>query len=205
MSETQKLQAQPRTDFGKGAARQARRDGLIPAVVYGHGSEPAHVLLPGKATTLAVRTANAVLSLDVDGQEKLVLVKDIQRHPLRQTVDHLDLLIVRRGEKVNVEVAVHTEGEVFSGLALNLDVPNVALVADALRVPESIVVDVEGMKEGHVTAADLKLPAGSELDVDPETVIITVAEPQEQDLPEPEDAEGEAEGTTEEAPADEAE
>lgn len=202
MSETQKIQAELRTDFGKGAARQARRDGKIPGVIYGHGAEPTHVLLPGKATTLAVRSANAVLSLDVEGKEQLVLVKDIQRHPLRQSVDHLDLLMVRRGEKVQVEVSVHPEGEVFSGLALNLDVPNVALVVDALRVPDAIVVDVEDKHEGHITAADLVLPAGAELDIDPETVIITISEPQEQDLPEPEGEEG-AEST--EAAATEAE
>jgi len=177
MSETQKLQAQTRDDFGKGAARQARRDGKIPAVIYGHGAEPVHVLLPGRETTLAVRTANAILDLSVDGEDHLALVKDIQRHPLRQTVDHLDLLTVKRGEKVQVEVSVHVEGEVFSGLQLTLDVLSVNVLADALNLPEAAVLKAEGLKEGHVVASELVLPAGAELELDADTVIATIAAP----------------------------
>ena len=192
MSESQKLQAQIRDDFGKGAARQARRAGKIPAVIYGHGAEPVHVLLPARETTLAVRTANAILTLDVDGAEHLALVKDLQRHPLRQTVDHVDLLTVQRGEKVQVEVSVHVEGEVFSGLQLNLDVLHVNVLADALNLPESAVLKAEGLKEGHVAAKDLVLPEGVELEIDPETVIATVAAPAAE-AEEPAAAEAEAE------------
>ena len=110
MQKFESLDVEVREDFGKGSARRARRDGQIPAVVYGHGSEPEHLLLPSHQTTLAVRQPNAILSLKVAGDERLVMVKDIQRHPLRQTVDHLDLLIVKRGEKVSVDVFLDYQG-----------------------------------------------------------------------------------------------
>lgn len=184
-----KIAAQTRTEFGKGSARQARRAGQIPAVIYGHGAEPVHVLLPGQETTLAVRTANAVLELDVDGKDHLTLVKAIQRHPLRQSVDHLDLLTVKRGEKVQVEVSVSVQGEPAPGLALSLDIPAVAVLADALKLPENLVLNIEGRGEGSITAAELELPKNVELEIDPETVIATIDEPVEQDLPEDDAAE----------------
>lgn len=188
MSDQQKIVADVRHDFGKGAARQARRDGKIPAVIYGHGAEPKHVLLPGRQITLAVRTSNVILDLDIAGESTLTLVKDIQRHPLRQTVDHLDLLIVRKGEKVQVDVNVHVEGEPAAGLVVNLDQNTVPVLADALTLPESLTVSVEGLEAGHVTVADLVLPKGVEVELEPETVIATIAEPEEQDLPEGDDA-----------------
>lgn len=179
-----KMAAQARTEFGKGSARQARRAGQIPAVIYGHGAEPVHVLLPAQATTLAVRTANAVLELDVDGKDHLTLVKAIQRHPLRQSVDHLDLLTVKRGEKVEVEVSVSVHGEPAPGLTLSLDIPSVSVLADALKLPEHLVLNVEGRGEGSITAADLELPKNVELVTDAETVIATVDLPVEEEAPE---------------------
>jgi large subunit ribosomal protein L25 len=184
MSDYQTIHGEVRTDFGKGAARQARRAEKIPAVIYGHGGDPVHVLLPARETTLAVRTANAVLNIEANGKEGLVLVKDIQRHPLRQSVDHLDLLTVKKGEKVSVEVNVHVEGEPFASQVATLDVPAVAVLADALDLPEFVTANVAGLADTQITAADLKLPAGVELEIEPETVIVSVAEPVEQELPE---------------------
>ncbi len=120
MSE-QKLAAEVRTEFGKGFARRARMANLIPAVIYGHGAEPIHITLPAKATTLAVRTANALLTLDIDGEQHLALVKDIQRNPIKQIIEHLDLLTVRTGEKVTVDVPVHLSGELAPGNVHNLE------------------------------------------------------------------------------------
>ncbi len=202
MQKFETIDVEVREDFGKGSARRARRDGQIPAVVYGHGAEPEHLLLPAHQTTLAVRQANAILSLKVAGDERLVMVKDIQRHPLRQTVDHLDLLIVKRGEKVSVNVYLDYQGEVAPGLAAALDIQEVAVLADALNIPETLVVNIEGREEGSVLASDIELPEGVELEIDPETVIATVEEPQEIELPEDEETE-EAGEEAAEAPAEE--
>ncbi len=177
MSETQKIAAETRDDFGKGSARQARRDGKIPAVIYGHGADPIHVLLPARETTLAVRTSNAVLDLVVDGEDHIALVKDIQRHPLRQTVDHLDLLTVKKGEKVQVEVNVHVEGEVAAGLVLTVELNTVPVLADALNLPENVVLNVEGAEAGTLTAGALVLPKGAELELDADAVVAVVSEP----------------------------
>ncbi|MDK7083720.1 50S ribosomal protein L25/general stress protein Ctc [Pseudoglutamicibacter cumminsii] len=202
MQKFETIDAEVREDFGKGSARRARRDGQIPAVVYGHGAEPEHLLLPAHQTTLAVRQANAILSLKVAGDEHLVMVKDIQRHPLRQTVDHLDLLIVKRGEKVSVNVYLDYQGEVAPGLAASLDIQEVTVLADALNIPDTLVVNLEGREEGSVLATDIELPEGVELEIDPETVIATVEEPQEIELPEDEETEGAGEEAAE-APAEE--
>ncbi|MGY5318290.1 50S ribosomal protein L25/general stress protein Ctc [Neomicrococcus lactis] len=203
MSDINKLNGELRDDFGKGAARQARRAGKIPAVIYGHGAEPIHVLLPAQQTTLAVRTANALLTIVVDGEEHMALVKDVQRHALKMTVDHLDLLTVRRGEKVNVEVNIHVEGEVAAGAVFNLEHPQVSVEAEAVNLPENVVINVEGREAGeNVLASDIQLPAGTTLLIDPETVIATVSIPVEVDLGEA--AEGEAtEAAAEEAKEEE--
>ncbi|MDR2255428.1 MAG: 50S ribosomal protein L25/general stress protein Ctc [Arthrobacter sp.] len=184
MSETQKIAAETRDDFGKGSARQARRAGKIPAVIYGHGADPIHVLLPARETTLAVRTSNAVLDLVVDGEDHIALVKDIQRHPLRQTVDHMDLLTVKKGEKVQVEVNVHVEGEVVSGLVLTLELNTVPVLADALNLPENVVLNVAGAEAGSISASALVLPAGAELELDADAVVAVVAELAEEEAEE---------------------
>ena len=201
MQKFESLDVEVREDFGKGSARRARRDGQIPAVVYGHGSEPEHLLLPSHQTTLAVRQPNAILSLKVAGDERLVMVKDIQRHPLRQTVDHLDLLIVKRGEKVSVDVFLDYQGEVAPGLAATLDIQEVTVLAEALNIPDTLVVNIDGREEGSVLASEIELPEGDELEIEEDTVIATIAEPQEVELPEDEEAEEGEEAA--EAPAEE--
>ncbi|GAA3783864.1 50S ribosomal protein L25/general stress protein Ctc [Micrococcus endophyticus] len=207
-----KIKVTRRTDFGKGAARQARRAGLIPAVVYGHGQDPIHLLLPAQETTLAVRNPNALLTVvNEAGEEHMVLPKDIQRHALKDTVEHLDLIEVRRGEKVVVDVTVHVEGEVAQGNEYVLDHVTVPVEAEATHLPESVTISVEGREAGeHVYATDVQVPAGTTLQLEDEIVIATVSEVVEQDLgdesvqeeqaaegeaAEGESAEGESEGS----------
>jgi len=196
MSE-QKLAAEVRTEFGKGAARRARRNEQIPAVIYGHGADPIHVLLPKRATTLALRAANALLTLDVEGEEHLALAKDIQRDPVLQIVEHVDLLTVQRGEKVAVDVNIHVEGEVAAGTVFNLEHPTVSVEADATNLPEALTINVEGREAGaHVHASEIVLPQGVSLLIEADAVIATVSA---------EAAEAPAEGEAAEAPAAEAE
>lgn len=197
MSE-QKLAAELRTEFGKGYARRARMNNLIPAVIYGHGAEPIHVTLPAKATTLAVRTANALLSLDINGEGHLALVKDVQRDPVKQIIEHIDLLTVRQGEKVTVDVPVHVEGETAPGTVHNLELTVVSLEAEATHLPESVVVSIEGRGAGeHIHASDLVLPKGSALLTDPEALVVNISEAIEI----AEEAETEAGEAAAEAPA----
>ncbi|MDQ1057599.1 large subunit ribosomal protein L25 [Arthrobacter globiformis] len=195
MSE-QKLAAEARTEFGKGFARRARAAGQIPAVIYGHGAEPIHITLPAKATTLAVRTANALLSLDLNGEGHLALVKDVQRDPIKQIIEHIDLLTVRQGEKVTVDVPVHLSGETAPGTAHNLELTVVSLEAEATHLPESVEVNIEGRAAGeHIHASDLVLPKGAVLLTDAEALVVNVSEAT---------AAAEGEGEAEEAAAAEA-
>ena len=175
MSKIITLDGELRTDFGKGAARQARRAGKIPAVIYGHGTEAVRVLLPAAATTLAVRGSNALLNISVEGEDTVTLVKDIQRHALRQTVDHLDLLIVKKGEKVTVEVSVRIEGDIAAGASLSLDHAVIAVEAEAVALPEFVVANISGVAAGtHILASDLILPEGTVLAIPGDVVIATV-------------------------------
>lgn len=197
MSE-QKLAAELRTEFGKGFARRARAAGQIPAVIYGHGAEPIHVNLPGRSTTLAVRTPNALLSLDINGEDHLALVKDIQRDPIKQIIEHIDLLTVRKGEKVTVDVPVHVTGEVAPGAVANQEAVTVSLEAEATHLPTAVEVSIEGREAGaHVHASDLVLPGGVTLLSDPETLIVNISE----EAPAVEEEEEAAAAETEEAPA----
>jgi large subunit ribosomal protein L25 len=176
MSE-QKLAAEVRTEFGKGYARRARMANLIPAVIYGHGADPIHVTLPAKATTLAVRTANALLSLDINGEGHLALVKDVQRDPIKQIIEHIDLLTVRQGEKVTVDVPVHVTGETAPGTVHNLELTVVSLEAEATHLPETVEVSIEGRAAGeHIHASDLVLPKGSALLTDAEALVVNISE-----------------------------
>ena len=198
MSE-QKLAAEVRTEFGKGYARRARMANLIPAVIYGHGADPIHITLPAKATTLAVRTANALLSLDINGEGHLALVKDVQRDPIKQIIEHIDLLTVRQGEKVTVDVPVHVSGETAPGTVHNLELTVVSLEAEATHLPESVEVSIEGRAAGeHIHASDLVLPKGSVLLTDAESLVVNISEAVE--IAEEEAGEG-TEASSEEAPA----
>lgn len=176
MSE-QKLAAEVRTEFGKGFARRARMAGQIPAVVYGHGAEPIHITLPAKSTTLAVRVANALLSLDINGEDHLALVKDIQRDPIKQIIEHIDLLTVRKGEKVTVDIPVHVVGELAPGNVYNQELTVISLEAEATHLPTAIEVDIEGRSAGeHIHASDLVLPKGSVLLADAEALVVHISE-----------------------------
>ncbi len=203
MSDQIKIQVERREDFGKGASRQARRDGKIPAVVYGHGADPVHLLLPAQQTTLAVRNPNALLTLVRAGEEHLVLPKDIQRDFIKQTVSHIDFIVVKKGEKVVVDVWVHVDGETAPGTTFNLEEATVPVLAEATHLPENVTIEVEGREAGdHVYAKDVKLPAGVTIELDDDYVIATVSETIEQDLGEVEETEETAEAETK-APAEE--
>ncbi|MFS0867010.1 50S ribosomal protein L25/general stress protein Ctc [Microbacterium sp. 179-B 1A2 NHS] len=173
-----KVTAELREQFGKGFARRLRAAGKIPAVIYGHGADPVHVALPGHQTALLIRRANALLELDVDGTQHLTLVKDVQRDPVRQVIEHIDLLVVRKGEKVQVDVPVTVVGESFAGTIVNQENTTVLLEVEATHIPQHVEVDVEGLEEGaHITAGDLTLPQGASLVVDAETLIVAITVP----------------------------
>jgi len=206
-----KLIAEPRTAFGKGAARRIRRADKIPAVLYGHGTAPIHITLPGHETLLALRTANALLSINVDGKSQLALPKQVQRDPIKHTIEHVDLVIVRRGEKVTVDVPVHVEGEAAPETLVVVEHAAVAIEAEATHIPQSIVISVEGLDAGtQVLASDLRLPDGSALAMDREALIVNITAAQTAEAAAAELAEAEAEagieptGTEEAAAADEA-
>ncbi len=189
MSDKIVISAEHRTEFGKGAARKARRAGLIPAVIYGHGDEPRHILLPNHETTLAVRNPNALITLDIEGEEQLVLPQDIQRDAIYRSVDHLDLLAVRKGEKVVVDIPVEVVGEPAAGFEYLLDQVSVPVEADATALPENVTIDITDRDE-NALPEHLQIPAGATLQLDDmESPIVTIYEPQEQDLGEDEDAE----------------
>ena len=176
MSETT-LQAESRTEFGKGAARRLRRDAKVPAVLYGHGTDPIHVSLPGHDTMLALKHggANALLSIDLQGKTRLAIPKQVQRDPIKGFLEHLDLLIVERGEKVTVEVRVHTTGEAASDTVVTVENPTISVEAEATHIPEVIEVSVEGLEAGtQVTVADLDLPAGTVAQAADDALVVNV-------------------------------
>ncbi|MBB3158758.1 large subunit ribosomal protein L25 [Microbacterium proteolyticum] len=194
MSEDNKVVAELRENFGKGFARRLRAAGKIPAVIYGHGTEPQHVALPGHQVALLIRRANALLDLDIAGKGQLVLVKDVQKDPVRQIIEHIDLIVVRKGEKVQVDVPVTVVGEPFPGTIANLENTTVSLEVEATHIPQNVEVSVEGAEDGtQITAADLKLPAGAVLVTDPETLIIGVSVPLDTIAADEEIAEADAE------------
>ena len=210
--ETNNLEAEVRTRTGKGASRQARRDGKVPAVLYGHGAEPQHLNLNAHDFAAVLRNsgANAVLSLQgLGGKEELALPKSITVHPVKRTLQHIDLIIVKRGEKVTVEVPVILEGEADSGTLVTQDATTIEIEAEALSIPESLSVSIEGVEEGtQITAGQIALPAGITLVSDPEMLVVNiVAAPTAEDLAEEgggEAAEGAAEESAEAASESEA-
>jgi len=184
MSENNQISADIRTTFGKGAARKLRAAGKIPAVVYGHGGEPVHVAVPAHETTLIARRANALIDLTMPEDQQLVLIKDIQRDPVRQIIEHLDLVIVRKGEKVTVDIAVHVEGEPYPGMLVQLENTTVSVEAEATHIPEFVSVSVEGLEEGaKILAGQLALPAGTTLLSDPELMVIAIQAPAKAEEP----------------------
>ena len=203
MSET-KLVAETRTQFGKGAARKIRRDHKIPAVLYGHGTAPVHITLPGHDTMMALKTTNALLEIVIDGKSQLALAKDVQRDPIKPVIEHVDLVVVTRGEKVSVDVPVHTEGEAGPETVVTVDSQTLELLVLATNIPENVVVSVEGLEAGtQVLASAVTLPEGAELVTDPETLVVNVTAQVTAEALEAELAEAEAEAGIEREESDE--
>lgn len=171
-----RIAAEPRTEFGKGAARRERRAHRVPAVLYGHGTDTRHITLPGHDVMMALKTPNVLIRLDgLPGGNALVLPKAVQRDPIRGFIQHVDLVLVRRGEKVTVEVPIQVNGEVFSGGLLDQQMVQISIEAEATNIPPAIEVDVQDMEVGTtVNAGDLKLPSGASLAVDPDLMVLHV-------------------------------
>ncbi|MEU5315232.1 50S ribosomal protein L25/general stress protein Ctc [Streptomyces sp. NPDC047461] len=188
-----KLAAETRTEFGKGAARRIRRDSKVPAVVYGHGADPVHITLPGHELNLALRTPNVLLTLDIEGKSQLAIPKAVQRDAIKGFLEHVDLLLVNRGEKVNVEVYVHTEGELAPGAFLLEHVLSTLNVeAEATHIPESVTVSIAGLAAGDsILAKDIPLPEGTTLATDEDAVVLQILAAQAEEAP----ADAEAEAT----------
>lgn len=205
---SEKIKAEVRTEFGKGAARRIRRENKIPAVVYGHGNEPTHLTLPGHDTMMAIKHggANALLELDVDGMTQLALTKQVQVDPIRRVIEHVDFVAVVKGEKVTVEVPVHLNGDAARETLVVTETATIQLEAEATHIPEFVEVDIEGAAAGtQIHASDLALPKGSTLLLDPETLIVNVTAQISQEALEAELEEAEAEaGIEHDTPTDEA-
>ena len=179
MSDVNKLAATVRTEFGKGAARRASRDGLVPVVLYGHGTEPQHFTVVARdfAAILRKDGTNAVLNLDIDGTEQLALTKQVVVHPLRNYIEHTDLLVIKKGEKVTVSVPVVIEGEPAGGTQVAQDLNEVEVEADALNIPENIVFNVHNLEAGtQITAGQLEVPAGATVVTDADALVINITE-----------------------------
>jgi large subunit ribosomal protein L25 len=204
-STANKLTAAVRTETGKGASRRARRDGKVPAVLYGHGTDPQHLELDAHDFSAVLRHSgtNAVLSLDIDGTEQLALTKALDVHPIRRNIQHVDLLVVRRGEKVTVEVNVVVEGEAAYGTLVTQDANTITIEADVQSIPDHLTVSVEGAEIGtQFAATSITLPSGVTLVSDPEMLVVNVvAAPTAEDL----EAEGAGEVAAEAAEGEEAE
>lgn len=187
-----RIAAETRTEFGKGAARRARRAGFVPGVVYGHGHAPVHLNLPGHDLMMALKTPNALLVVPIEGKDEYVLPKAVQREAIKRTIEHVDLLLVKRGEKVTVEIPVHTEGELApGGNLLEHVLQALPIEAEATHLPESVTVSVEGLEAGaSVYAKDIVLPAGTTLAVEADAVVLQVIAAQAAPAEEADEAEG---------------
>ncbi|MFF7939973.1 50S ribosomal protein L25/general stress protein Ctc [Nocardia gamkensis] len=177
MSDVNLLEASVRTEFGKGAARRTRRAGNVPAVLYGHQADPQHLSVNAQAFAAILREhgTNAVLNLVIDGQKQLALTKSVVVHPIRRYIEHADLLIIKRGEKVTADVNVTVAGDAAPGTLVTQEATTVSVLADAMKLPEAIEVSVEGIEAGtQITAGELQLPAGVELATDAEILIVNV-------------------------------
>jgi large subunit ribosomal protein L25 len=168
--------AEPRTEFGKGFARRARAAGKVPGVVYGHGEAVQHILLPGHDLMIALRTSNVLLDLDIDGTSQLALPKDVQKDPVKRTLEHVDLILVRRGEKVTVDVPIVTTGEVVGGAVLDQQLTSLSVLTEATHIPQQFEVDIDKKEEGfQVFARDIVLPEGVEIAGDPDLLVLHVS------------------------------
>jgi large subunit ribosomal protein L25 len=196
------LIASVREETGKGASRRARREGKVPAVLYGHGTDPQHLTLPAREFSAVLRNfgTNAVLTLDIAGKEALALPKAIEIHPIRRTITHVDLIIVRRGEKVTVEVNVVVEGDAGPDTLVNQESNTIEIESDAMSIPEHLTLSVEGIRAGtQFLASQIPLPDGVTLISDPELLVVNVIS-----APTADDLESEGAGETADAPAAEA-
>jgi large subunit ribosomal protein L25 len=202
MSDQTRITAERRTEFGKGAARRIRRADKVPAVLYGHGTPPLHLALPGHDTMMALKLSNALLTLDVGGEEHLALAKDVQRDPIKRVIEHVDLVVIRKGEKVEVDVAIHVEGETAPETYVTVDRNEITVEADATKIPESFTLSVEGFEAGrHILAGEVELPQGVTLITDPEALVVNVTQAISEEALEAELAEAEAEaGIEQDAP-----
>jgi large subunit ribosomal protein L25 len=189
------VSATVRSEFGKGAARRLRREEKVPAVIYGHGAEPVHVALPSYDMMMALKNSNVLIHLDVEGKKELVIPKAVQREAIRGFLVHIDLLTVKRGEKVQVEIPIHIEGELAPGQHLLEHVYNTLPVeAEATHIPESVTVSIDGLSAGDsVAAKDIELPRGTTLAIEEDETVIQVLAAQAEE-PAAEGAEGEGEG-----------
>ena len=198
------LNAESRTQFGKGAARKIRRDHKIPAVMYGHGADPVHITLPAHETMLALKTSNALLTIVLDGKDQLALAKDVQRDPIKPVIEHIDLVVVRKGEKVVVDVPVHVEGDAAPETVVTPGSNSLELEVEATHIPESVTVSVEGLKAGtQILAGQVELPAGAVLVTDPEALVVNVTAQVSEEALEAELADAEAEAGIEREESDE--
>nr|WP_221471123.1 50S ribosomal protein L25/general stress protein Ctc [Amycolatopsis umgeniensis] len=197
-----RLSVEPRTEFGKGAARRTRRAGKIPAVLYGHGSDPRHYALPALEFARVVREngSNAVITLDLEGKSELALTKTIVVHPLKNYIEHVDLLVVIRGEKVTVDVPVVVTGTAGPGTLVTTDLDSLTIEVEALHIPEQVELSVEGVAAGtQILASQVTLPKGANLVTDPEALVVAVNEAPSEAALEGDEAAGEAEETPAEA------
>lgn len=202
-----RIDAETRTEFGKGAARRTRRAGRIPAVLYGHGTDPQHLSLPELEFKRVVREQgrNAVLTIDIEGTPQLALTKTVVQHPIRPYIEHVDLLVIRRGEKVVVDVTVHITGDAAPGSLVTQELNTLEVEADVSSIPEYVEVSVEGLAIGtQILAGSIQMPANTTLRTDPEWLVVNVnAAPTEEEMEATEDAEGA--GVVEDAPEGETE
>ena len=203
MSEV-RISAEQRTEFGKGAARRIRRENKVPAVLYGHGEDPRHISLPGHDLMMALKTPNVLLTLDFDGSDELALPKDVQRDPIRGFLEHVDLVLVRRGEKVTVEIPVHVVGEAVPETLVTTDLNTLSVEAEATHIPTGFEVSVEGLNVGdQIHAKDVELPDGVTLVTDPDALLVNVTAAPTAEQLEAELAEAEAEVGIVHEPTDE--
>jgi large subunit ribosomal protein L25 len=202
-----RIAAEPRTEFGKGAARRTRRAGRVPAVLYGHGTDPQHISLPGHELMLALKTSNVLLRVQgLSGADELALPKDVQRDPVKGFLEHIDLLLVKSGEKVSVEIPVHLTGEIVSGNRLDQQLVQIAVEAEATHIPQSVEIDVTGLDAGDaIYAKDVKLPTGVTLAVDEDALVLQIVAEKTAEQAEAELGEGAPEAPSEASAAEAAE